>query len=112
MKNISLIFLLSLFVNSAWSQDLQCEIVYNNQVILKNKVALVVTNEKVSIGKSAIATAFLSVSDKNLYTIEAFLPEYEARIYGQGGLTQSSDVVTASLWGRESLVDIHCRLVK
>ena len=112
MKKVLISSLVFLFAVSAWSQDLQCEISYNNQVILKNKVYVTEKNQKLSIGKSAIATAYVTVSDKNLYTVEAFLPEYEVRIYGQGGLNDDSESVTASLWGRESIVDVTCRVAK
>ncbi len=112
MKQVLISLIFSLFSFSAWSQDLQCEISYNNQVILKNKVYVTDKNQKLIIGKSAIATAYLTVSEKNLYTIEAFLPEYEVRIYGQGGLNDESETVTASLWGRESMVDVTCRVAK
>lgn len=112
MKQAFISSFIFLFTFSAWSQDLQCEISYNNQVVLKNKINLIEKNKKVSIGKSAIATAYLTVSDKNLYTIEAFLPEYEVRIYGQGGLHDETETVTASLWGRESMIDVTCRMVK
>lgn len=112
MKQVLISSLILLFTFSAWSQDLQCEISYNNQVILKNKVNVTEKNQKLIIGKSAIATAYVTVSDKNIYTIEAFLPEYEVRIYGQGGLNDGSESVTASLWGRESIVDVTCGMAK
>ena len=112
MKKVLISSLVFLFAVSVWSQDLQCEISYNNQVILKNKVYVTEKNQKLSIGKSAIATAYVTVSDKNLYTIEAFLPEYEVRIYSQGGLNDDSETVNASLWGRESIVDVTCRVAK
>lgn len=101
-----------LFTTSAWSQDFYCDIIYNNQVILTNKVTLGDKNQKVLIGKSDAVTGYITLSDKNLYTIEAFLPEYEARIYGQGALNTASDSVTASIWGRESMIDVTCRIVK
>lgn len=112
MKHIIFTSFVFLFASKVWSQDLQCEIVYNNQVILKNKITVTEKNQKVTIGKSAIATAYLTFSEKNLYTVEAFLPEYEARIYSQGGLTEQSEVLTASLWGRESMIDVTCRMAK
>lgn len=112
MKQILLSSVISLISFSAWSQDLHCEIIYNSQVILKNKITVSEKNEKVNIGKSAIATAYVSVSDKNLYTIEAFLPEYEVRIYGQGGLNEQTETITASLWGRESIIDVTCRVAR
>jgi len=112
MKHIIFTSFVFLFASKVWSQDLFCEITYNDQVILKNKVTVSEKNQKISIGKSAIATAYITLSEKNLYTVEAFLPEYEVRIYGQGALTDQSEVVTASLWGRESIIDVSCRMAK
>jgi hypothetical protein len=112
MKQVLISLLISSFAYSVLAQDLHCEISYNNQVIFKNKVYVTEKNKKLSIGKSAIATAYVTVSEKNLYTVEAFLPEYEVRIYGQGGLNDESESVTASLWGRESIVDVTCRMAK
>lgn len=112
MKQLFFTSITTFMTLSAWSQDLFCEISYNNQVILKNKIYVNEKNQKISIGKSSVATAYISLSEKNVYTIEAFLPEYEVRIYGQGGLSNENEVINASLWGRESIVDVTCRVAK
>lgn len=95
--------------SSAVAQGLDCQISIDNLVVLKTKVSSL-PKQKVGIGKNSSVTAYVTQYEQNLYSVEAFLPDYEARIYAQGSLSQNSDVITASLWGRELVLDVSCRL--
>jgi hypothetical protein len=111
MKQIIFSLLTFFITSAAWSQDLVCQISSNMEVVVNSTVHSVL-NEKTSIGKTTGIVAYIIEKENHLFSVEAFLPDYEARIYGQGVIAQDSDVLTASFWGRDSLFDISCRLVK
>ncbi len=108
MKKLFLFSFISFAVNFAGAKDLRCQILENNEVTFTNKVYPVL-NQKVPIGRTAQTTAYVTEKENQTYIVEAFLTDYDARIYGQGVLNNATDELTASLWGRDSMVDVTCR---
>lgn len=111
IKTAILSFIVFAISSLARAEDFYCDMVYNAKTILNTKVKAV-SHEKVIIGKSSVISAYITAEDNTLYTIEAFIPEYEVRVYGKGSAQKEGDVVSASVWGRDSIVDVNCRLVK
>lgn len=92
---------------SAQAKNLACEIRLNDSVLTASTVQTI-QGEKVSIGKLPGISAYIQEQADDVYRIEAFLPDYEARIYSQGKINASGDQLIASLWGREVLVEVQC----
>jgi hypothetical protein len=105
MKKIFLVlFFLSL---STEATELNCEIQVNSKVIQQSRISSS-ANEKVLVGKNSYTSAYITEKENHMFQLEAFLPDYEARVYAQGVLNKSSDLLSLSLWGRDSLIEITC----
>lgn len=111
MTKFCVVFLIYILTFACFAQDLDCQIRLNNDVVLKNKVSTVLS-QKVLIGKSNSITAYVTEKQNQRFNIEAFLADYEVRLYAEGLLSKSNDAITASLWGRESIVDVSCRFIE
>lgn len=106
----SLIAILLLSV-SAIGATLDCKIDENASTVLKNRVETL-KKEKVLIGRTAQVTAYVTEKAKDQYEVEVFVPSYELRIYAEGSLESDSSVnhLQTSLWGREALIEVSCKL--
>lgn len=107
MKKLVLILLFFLQIKTAWAKDFDCQIIMNNEVVTKSKVSSSL-KEKVMVGKLPAVTAYITEKSNHIFSLEAFVPDYEARIYGQGLIRQASDQVNTSLWGRDILIEVTC----
>ncbi len=111
MKLWSVISGIVLLIGSsvAFSANLTCEIRLSNSLILRRDVATQ-KQAKTVIGETGEISAYVLEKENQHYTIEALLPEMDARIYAEGSLRELQDRVVASLWGRTLLVDVECRI--
>lgn len=106
MKSIALIIILTtgLTLNAA---NLLCQISRNTSVVFSTK-AQSHLDEKVFLGRSQGVSAYVTEKSDSSFLVEAYLENEDVRIYAQGPLKNPGEKVIASLWGRESLVDITC----
>lgn len=107
MKFLALFALV--FSTNCLAAELNCSISENGTQIEKVQVTSTV-GEKTKVTAVADATVYVTERKDQLYTIEAFLPSYEMRIYGEGNLRSKADRVTASLWNRDVILDFSCSL--
>lgn len=103
---ITLAFVLSANLMAA---DLVCDISVN-QNIVSETIVTTNLNEKVNIDSVEGVYAYITEKEKNRYIVEAYLAQYDLRIYGEGSIKDNDDRLIASLWGRDSMIDIECRL--
>ncbi len=97
-----------LFPFFGFAQPILCELKINSAT--QNTLAIEsILDQKVLITKSAEVVAYLTQKQKT-FVIEAFLTQYDARIYAEGKITNLEDQLTASLWGRDILIDISCAM--
>lgn len=106
MKLAALFFILTPTISFA--EVLDCQIALNLTPVLKQKVTLEGT-EKVLIGSNSGISAYVTAKENNQFLVEAFLEDVEMRMYGEGKILQAGDSVSASLWSRNSLIDIKCQ---
>ena len=97
-----------LFTSPSFATDLMCDVKINMELVLSQKVKPRELNEKNLIGKNESITAYITEKSTNVFVIEAFLGEYEARIYSETSLKIPGEKLTASLWGRDIILDIEC----
>ena len=105
------ILLLSLIVLSSklYSTELDCSIQLNLDIISETRVSSVLGLQK-SIDALEGISAYVTEKGNGDYIVEAYLADYELRIYAEGSLRDPKDKLVASLWGRESIVDVECHL--
>ena len=108
MKHLIIQSVFLLFPLFGFALPIRCQININNtsQNILTIDSVL---DQKVLITKSADVVAYLTQKQKT-FVIEAFLPQYDARIYAEGKIINLEDQLTTSLWGRDMLIDISCAM--
>jgi hypothetical protein len=94
----------------SFANTLDCEIKLNDEVKLQTRVETML-GEKTSIGKFQGLAAYVTEKPNRFHSLEVFLPDYEARIYGEAYLKASKDRLVATLWGREMLVEVLCEQV-
>jgi hypothetical protein len=107
MKILLLIMTLSFGLLSQ-ATLLTCDISLNSKKILSHSNINTQVNEKVAIGESQGIIAYVTEKVDSSFSVEAFLANEEARIYAEGPLKNSGEKVSASFWGRDSLVDVLC----
>ena len=110
MKNKSLflsVLVLLTLSTPAFSKVVNCEIKFNLDTISKTTVTTI-PNQKVLIDDIDQAAAYITEEANGQFTVEAYLPDFDARIYGQGSLVNKTDKVSASIWGRAAMIDISC----
>lgn len=106
-----LILLFSLLVSvSSFASPVECEIKSNLTLVMKVEVQTL-NSEKVLIGEYSGVRAYITQKSEELFSVEVFLPDYEMRIYAEGDLKSDSHTLTASYWGRDSMLDVSCQLV-
>ena len=105
MLKLILVFIFSI---SAHATTLTCEILNNLSVVHSIKLNTIL-NEKTLIGDTGPITAFVTEKDQNIFIVEAFLVDQEARIYAKAPLNNPGESVVASFWNRENIFDISCR---
>ena len=67
--------------------------------------------EKISIAKSGQAIVYLTEKAKDEFSLEAFLPNDDSRIYSEGILRRSEDKLKLAYWGRNILIEIQCNRI-
>ena len=108
MKSI-LIFSLFSASFSLFSAELDCSIQINQEIMSSTQVSTTL-DQKINIDSLEGVYAYVTEKQAGHFILEAYLVDYDLRIYGEGSLKQSEDKVVASAWGRTSMVDIECRL--
>ncbi|OFZ30035.1 MAG: hypothetical protein A2622_09265 [Bdellovibrionales bacterium RIFCSPHIGHO2_01_FULL_40_29] len=108
-KSLFLTLIISLTLNIAKAATITCQVKINGALI-SQKVIHSELDTKSNITQRPELTAHVTEKSKQFFTIEAFLPSYDARIYAEGHLKNTADKVAASLWGRDILVDLECGL--
>ena len=103
------IALLALISPTAFSKEIKCEFKLNLDTVYSKTVSTSL-NQKNLIGEIDEVTAFITEAPNGQLTIEAYLPDFDARIYGQGSITNASDKVAVSIWGRPAMIDVICAL--
>ncbi|MBC7741209.1 MAG: hypothetical protein H7061_03370 [Bdellovibrionaceae bacterium] len=99
--------LIALYSATAVAAEMTCQIKLNLEPQLSATVVTHV-NKKTAIGATKGIYAYVTEKENNYFIVEAFLADYEARIYGEGFLKQTSDRLTASIWSRENQIELTC----
>ncbi len=111
MTRLLIFIAVTFFAFFSFSANLDCDMSVNNEIIQKMKTQSRI-NEKILIGSTELVKAYVTEKQNHRYLIEAFLADFEARLYAEGVLSQNSDLISASLWGRQNRHDVTCKLAE
>jgi hypothetical protein len=92
---------------TANATTLNCHVNVNNELRFQTQVQTQ-TKQRTYIGDTDTATAYITEKVDGVFTIEAFVADIEARIYGEGVLKSKTDRLSASLWTRTGVLDVEC----
>jgi len=92
------------------AQSLNCTARLNSEFIFTNHIKPEL-NTKILIGREESFTAYITQIEHSHFILEAFIVNKEARIYSEGNLEKVNDELKLSIWSRDEIVDIDCRLV-
>jgi hypothetical protein len=108
LPSLALVSVIAIALNcqTALGKSVSCQIKLNDSIVSRLTVKSN-PRQKVSIGNVEGVSAYLTERGSQNFEIEAFIARYDLRIYAQGSLKTATDHVIASLWGRDSLVDIE-----
>jgi hypothetical protein len=108
MKKLALLSLMVLSTR-LYSAELNCNIQINQDIMSEVQVTTTL-DQKAGIDSVNGVVAYVTEKANNHYIVEAYLADYDLRVYGEGSIKDQNDRVVASVWGRDSMVDIECRL--
>lgn len=93
---------------TAQARTLTCEIKINSSVVARGKLNSQL-QQKVPIIRLQSAAFFVTEKPNNFFSMEVYLPAYEARVFGEGHLRNPEDRVSVSFWSREALLEANCQ---
>ena len=102
---ISVLFLFTSL--KSYAAQLGCKIEVNESKVLEQNISTLV-NEKQLIGETSSIRAFITEKDSNFFSLEAFLGEYETRVYSEAYLRGPSDSLKLIFWNRNILIGVSC----
>lgn len=108
MKTILLLASLISFASIAKAQDLFCQLKVNNDTIVDTKISTV-EGKNVVIGNYQNYT----ISARKLGSQKFYIEVYEtnvSRTYADGVLRNEDDEIKWTLWTREILMEVSCKL--
>ena len=106
------ILLFSLLISgNVFAANLKCRVLINLDVV--NESFLVTKlKEKTLIGNHEQIITYVTETATDVFSIEAFVPELDARIYSEGTLKGPDEALTASVWARDVLAEVSCKKLK
>lgn len=108
MKMIAAILLSSC---SVFSATLECKVVLNLDIVDKSTVVTFLKHKSLIAEHSQIIS-YVTEMSPDFFSIEAFIPSLDTRIYSEGVLKNSDETLTATAWARDILADVICKKIK
>lgn len=105
MKNFLLIIFLS---GNVFAAVLECRVRINLDIVNEVKVMTTLKN-KMPIGKHEQIISYVTEIADDVFSVEAFIPELDSRIYSEGPLKSPGESLTATAWARDVLADVSCK---
>lgn len=105
MKNFLVIIFMS---GNVFAATLECRVLINLDIVNEIKVVTTLKN-KMQIGKHEQIISYVTETAVDVFSVEAFIPELDARIYSEGTLKFPAESLTAAAWARDVLADVSCK---
>lgn len=105
------LLLMLLLSNSVFAATLECNVLINlDSVIVLNVVTSLQTKNLLS--REPQISSYVTEVLPDFFTIEAYIPSLDSRIYNEGFMRTNGDVLVASVWTRDVLTEIKCKKIK
>lgn len=106
------IFLIILFFSgNVFAATLECRASINLDIVNEAKVVTSLKN-KMLIGRHGQIISYVTEIAEGVFSVEAFIPELDTRIYSEGPLSSADESLTATAWARDVLADVSCKKLK
>ena len=110
MKRFLALALISTSVFAA-EQKLLCKGTHNYELVMENVVSLSSGQKNLEVGTVANFEVLVSSLENQSVELQAFNPIDPSRTYSTAVLRSANDEVKLSVWTREFLVEIECKLM-
>lgn len=109
----ALFFSLSLVLVSltAQSATLECKSFINLDEVTNSNV-ITSLKKQVLIDKVDEITTYVTETKPNVFSLEAFIPMLEQRIYSEAALNNIDEEIKSTAWSRDILVDVVCKRIR
>lgn len=96
----------------AAEKQLSCTATHNYQTALDTEVSISLGQKNLSLGVVDRFEILISSLDKDVIELQAYDAMEPSRTYSTAALRSVEDEVKLSIWTREFIVDVLCKLVK
>lgn len=96
---------------NVFAATLECQVQKNLDVI-KHSILVTSMKDKILIAGDFQLISFVTETTPDVFSIEVFVPELDARIYSEGSLKEPGKILVASVWARDVLADVSCKKLK
>ena len=106
MKLFTIIFFFCVLSSAA---VLDCQVLINLDIVAQSTV-ITKKREKILVYTSDKITSYITELAPNVFSVEAFIPDIESRIYSEGSLSNFGESLRATAWTRDVLAEVGCTL--
>ncbi len=106
MKCFTVVLLFSVLSSAA---TLDCQVSINLDIVAKTTV-FTKKKEKILVHLDDKITSYVTELGPNIFSVEAFIPDIESRIYSEGPLNNVGESLRAAAWTRDVLAEVGCTL--
>lgn len=108
MKNLFLVSTILLSSYFASAAQLQCRTLINLQEVVVSTVEAKI-GQRVVINDGTEAVSYITDKGNGAYTLEAYLYNYDMRIYSEGPIVQERSL-SLSAWTRDVIYEVKCQI--
>ena len=90
---------------------LECKSFINLDEVSSSIVVPILKN-KILINKSSQITSYVTELKPSFFSVEAFIPNLQVRIYSEAAISNLDETITATVWAQDILVDVVCKKIK
>lgn len=110
MRKGFLVICLLLFSSSVFAAEFKCRTLINLQEVSSNTIKTDGA-KKIAIDDGMEAISYISEKADGTYMLEAYMYNYDMRLYSEGPVTSERDL-SLSMWSRDVIYEVSCRPLK
>lgn len=91
-----------------FAAKLECLVLINLDVVTKSTISTSLMS-KVPIVNHQEIISYVTETSPDTFSLEAFVPSLDARIYSEASMSKTEEKISAVLWSREILAEVVCK---
>lgn len=111
MKALLVLWTTLLLSVSGFAATLECKNFINLDEVTHSNV-ITSLKKKILIDKVDEITTYVTETKINVFSLEAYIPFLEQRIYSEAALNNLNDEIKSTVWSRDILVDVVCKRIR